>query len=1262
MATGGQKLGGNEYKGHPQPPVDERLEASSNFLADEDRHRYLDFESKIAEIEEFVAHIEKEEIPCDGELLDIVKSKLKVQRDWERSQAAEPLCGDALSIQTYSNRLISNETALMLEQQREEWGVVYQTREDEAVFTVEPEDDHQEFLQRMNADASKDPDEINPDENLLWVESRAYGWAVNEPAMIPYWMHPTMGIPKKAPRVIDEPPWYRDPAQARKSLNHERPARGWIPNYLLEREKKINALLRKSTKESGFKPGEYELLEELLHFHEPKEVRVLHDRILEYEEGRKWKNLKDTNDQEMEKLTREFEAAFSSWVAGFQAKGVFLIVRIDGSFDNKTSQHGVFYVDHGLLDSKRESLLRRANIMLRKYITDEDTLLDRGEKESLKTLLSWSWPDEVQTLIREKCKLIQEAEVKSDQQLAPEKKAIWNSLVAQENKAINEWKKTLDKDATEFKYLRPGEMAQASPTTLYIPWNLTIIQHHPAVPCPEPELTQEASRIQQLLNDGFAREYPTGLDDGNVGFVLLLQQVAYPRLRDHLKAYLAMQGRELEGEDKEYFDNYLSPLVNQLWNNWIEGFSTGVKEKRVIVKMHPFDMPDEDPSILYCRSDSECAAPLDDINKLLLQEIDLESTTSDSALAQKRETFYREADRLLKPYQHTYLSELERTDQLKHEALFRKWVRSKKGLRVRTKRPNRYIDPDDDPIVVYYRGPLETAEDLRKSIAKEDLEFIRTSGDEGEDYIKGLGQKFYSFIQKGLEGPHSDQYFRLGQWYLRDLRRSDEQRPIKTPSKDLPAIDDEEDADAANLILDPVIKARAAEHRSQIKPKNSRSDTTLENAIYRLMNAVPEVYERIRSIETELRRILSSKRRKKADTLRLYVLLEQFMNFRTYAIWERYKKLIGTGGPEEQGVKAEFKRRVVPWINRLRDSDFSIIPPFVARFRDERETYSQRGRGGDLVFQTRSMLRRPGRLTLIVPYVSTAQCRNEKATSLADLTMAKFELDSGGGLNSQFSSATIRKIEIVESRINQLLSRKAALEVRGEQLSWEESEELIENFRQIMPRYLVELDKEVLHLDNRTRTEGIEIDDAEKSRFQRLSEHWSYLFTAWLNLIPQRIRIDRGNAEDANYTQRDQRFRFQDLDDELAIREKRLKDPPIRVKRQLDLLNKILKEKSRLEELSLEEQQRLRIMVSPFFRKPGEELRRDIPSLMMMYLGIELEKNKPLRPENQALIETLISEYFNLFLTLCMNKEPFEEIAFQEPLPGQIRLIYKDTC
>ncbi|RAL68313.1 hypothetical protein DID88_007043 [Monilinia fructigena] len=137
------------FKGHEQPPVNERLEQIKTFLADEDANRCLDFKNKLKEIQEYLAH--------------------------------------------------------------ELNGTHTKVREDRPPFTVQRTKDHPIFLRAIKADARKTLTDLTEEEhnrNLFKIESRAYNEAKDIPALIPLWTDPIRGLPITGKSQSSADPWY----------------------------------------------------------------------------------------------------------------------------------------------------------------------------------------------------------------------------------------------------------------------------------------------------------------------------------------------------------------------------------------------------------------------------------------------------------------------------------------------------------------------------------------------------------------------------------------------------------------------------------------------------------------------------------------------------------------------------------------------------------------------------------------------------------------------------------------------------------------------------------------------------------------------------------------------------------------------------------------------------------------------------------------------------------------------------------------------
>ncbi|KAJ8070333.1 hypothetical protein OCU04_000713 [Sclerotinia nivalis] len=203
------------FKGHEQPPVNERLEQIKTFLADEDANRCLDFKDKLSQIQEYLAHVEKYKLPRDWKLFKDAKVMTDIQADWhdrmDNSDLGDPLCVDSPQIQPYSTRLMSNEVTLAIRETKEVNGTQTQVREDRPPFTVQRTKDHPVFLRAIKEDAKKTLTDLTEEEenrNLFKIENRAYGDAKNNPALIPLWTDPIRGLPNTGKGQSSDDPWY----------------------------------------------------------------------------------------------------------------------------------------------------------------------------------------------------------------------------------------------------------------------------------------------------------------------------------------------------------------------------------------------------------------------------------------------------------------------------------------------------------------------------------------------------------------------------------------------------------------------------------------------------------------------------------------------------------------------------------------------------------------------------------------------------------------------------------------------------------------------------------------------------------------------------------------------------------------------------------------------------------------------------------------------------------------------------------------------
>lgn len=209
QAAGGSAADTWFFKGHPQPPPDDRLREAKNYLADEDVNRNLDFRGRLAQIDQYTKDLEEKKYECDRKLLQDVKTMAKVQREWMDYHMDAPPCDKSACDPDYvphlSTRLVSKEAGRVLQEEREAMGLQNQMREDHAPFSI-VRNDQIAFLDKLKKDSCENPGTVDGKTNLLWVENRAYGWALREPSLIPVWLHPRLGIPNKGIKITDQDP------------------------------------------------------------------------------------------------------------------------------------------------------------------------------------------------------------------------------------------------------------------------------------------------------------------------------------------------------------------------------------------------------------------------------------------------------------------------------------------------------------------------------------------------------------------------------------------------------------------------------------------------------------------------------------------------------------------------------------------------------------------------------------------------------------------------------------------------------------------------------------------------------------------------------------------------------------------------------------------------------------------------------------------------------------------------------------------------
>ena len=1312
------------YKGHDMHPVNTQLRAGSNFLADEDPDRCLNFESRIEELEEFVQYIENERIPHDETLLKHVKSKLLTHREWEKSRAHVPdnslRCIPA--IQLYSTRLVSAETSLIFEKEKEALSVANITREDNEVFSVDREKDHTAFLKAMRRETNHDPVLINEDKSLLWAESRAYGWAVNDPALIPVWMHPIQGIPKKGKRLIEESAWYRKSAPtALTAAQRNRPGRKYVPDYILVRENRINSLFRQTT----LSEDDFQELENLLYFHEPKSLRALHDQILAFEKDEQM-GRRSLNPSEMSALELEFYEKHTEWMSGFQNDGVYLVVRLPGALTAEVDQPGVFYIDHGILQKEHLRILEKANSLLQRYLYSAP--LSHMDRISIHSLLAWSWPTKVHKVIYD----------------AVRGNPTWDESSVGEIAGVEEFKqekreiqRTSAANVVKFAYLRPGEIPVQNPAVLYLPWHLTTFPETLPLIGLDPEPSRQALALSRLINRGLGSspnlQCQGGKEKGKIaGMTSLLQQVAYPHLRALLVVYQAMEERFLRKQDAEPFQQ-LKNKIDRMWSRWVSGFQNesiflDETKSHVKVKMPRPGQPDEDPEIFYARREIGDTAfeedKLQNIRSALQSPVltekvrfenlpedehtevgDLRSpespepaTRPDPEGVQESRLHTKEARyAILSEYDCRWLRNLRNAADLEPALMSRLeraqewWLQTKEGTvpQIRCRDPS--IDPDDDPITVYYRGPLESLSDLDEAVSPDLLSYVKSVIDEdfqvinsfeNWDTIPGLKAGVHPILQTIIErasGSDQDHYRFIVAWYLRHLRQH--KPDVQGPIGELQSRSPYEPIDkfhGGEIAIDSYVESRP----SQTIPFRRLGFVNKKDDIYELMKRRPGIWNTLTALQTNMTHLLSEIK-DDADCSsrtgllvqprsRFYLYLEQFMNDETYEVWEQYLQVsedsTNQRTPEEnsrlmQSLEKEFASSIAPWIQSMMKNGLSIIPPYISQLRDTKQKYPISGREEILFFQHRSAHSKPDVLAIFAPIVEGFGDPKdvEYTIGVADKVHEWQIKEDDPGELILVPTADEANMKFGERRINELLQKRRENIIdpdNNEALTWEENEDLIIRLRPLMEPWLAFLDDELVILDERARSApGLPPED--EIQYQQRWEDWNIDYKRWLSSFPNQIRISRGNDDDRGVTGL---IRLQSLPSNRLDRVPRsIRKLPLHYARKLQEVNAILKKP----DLNDQDGMTLHRFISPLLADVNASMKTIFRLRAIEYFGHnEGTKNRDLEerslhPEDRAFIGLLMDELHHRIVA-SLRQTPVTEIRIEEPVAGAFQMAYSD--
>ena len=585
----------------------------------------MDFTCKLAEIDELVNHIEKDNLPRNRYLFGDVKAMVEVQKDWLKWMDKPPADHDGPnvpSIPKYSTRLIDADTAAVLQQHREAFGMATQMREDHAPFTIERSSDQVEFLSKMRQDARTDPEEVDHATNLLFVEHRAYDWALREPSLVPYWMHWSKGLPNKGIKPSDPEPWYREHFRLDSGARVPRaPAprphnvlfREVLPDYLQRREDEITRLLKAHQSNTVSSK-----LTDILNFHAPRSLQELREQFGHFS------SIEDLLSAEervtLSTITSDLDKQVKEWVETLRPSGVQ--IRLSHANWTDPGTPGIFYVadgqptplDYARLQAREtriNSFLASSNpsagekerclndledflpVEIRRYNERAQAILIKAGNMTPKTFNSLS-----QTL-RENFNRTQIDALKFNMRQS------YTNTIVQKSSILGSWVATLRTFAPiALRFLRPGEIAPTVPGQLCLPWSPPV---ELPLRLPPPEVRQLESDINDCL---YTIEGHKNNSSAKARLDPMLKDVMYLHLRELNLAYQDPDDGNDRGMTPPCSKNPEDPATPpppgkpaRSFNNAYRLWKNCLLSRKVEIRMpHNGLVLDFSPGVLYYRS------------------------------------------------------------------------------------------------------------------------------------------------------------------------------------------------------------------------------------------------------------------------------------------------------------------------------------------------------------------------------------------------------------------------------------------------------------------------------------------------------------------------------------------------------------------------------------------------------------------------------------------------------------------------------------
>lgn len=1238
--------------------MDERLFEAKNWLADEDPDRCLQFDTKIMQIPDLVEHIQTQNLPHDDALLHDVKVMLRVHHSWDKRRKIKLPAADEVKdddpLPYFPNRLISAEDALELEKDCNDIGFINQTREDHAPFTVQPANDHADFLKHLRESGGVDDlATLDLDTNLIWIEAEAYRWASRDPAMIPKWMH-TTGIPIKGTKRSDPVPVPPIPQLKPSALALNRPDRGLTSLYVLAMEKKINDLLVKDNKN----PIENALLEEIQDLYAPEKVRNMRRQYIRFLDayelaenlGTATPDLAASRDQAGD----DWSAAYNTWINSFDCLGFYFIVREIGPRGFEVDQPGVVYLDHGHLSQEHHATLKAAQDLVHKWVAAPVTL-HALEKAQLHNLLSYSFTTEHKRIRRALGQILLRAGVKTEEDLVGKDKNDWDVRHALEEQHERNLQNQLLTKRPTVQYLRPGELRGEDESIIYIPWDITslsdfILPRNPDVLVTKGQIitehdimTTEEVALWSEINLKLAQKANYKLNgDGDPEFIKALISVAPPQLRNYLAPYTYLFDNQDNRNSEDYqWWSVLNREVERMWSVWVESLGRRITIKRTWSGLRP-----QMPGVLYIRRQPKIGEDTVVIAAALTRLLRLDLTYRDtddywSNLLQQFQDYLYPA--LLKK-QIDFQNELEpnRKNRMSgnFKDAFKRWIGTLRGCKISIHQYQPIIDPDNDPSVVYFnKGPLTSEYAFDKITAQALREQLKTALPDPENPFDDLLhshilQRLPAHLQQVVvECEDSSPERAVANWHIKFFMK-DLQGPATFFSAEI----------GYNSSLLPGGSQYSDSQSDGISSVQSNSSLYYHDA---LAVDLEPMLPKIMALQTEINRLLvivgnswkmieegpqATDANANTDLFqlipqRLHALLTQFASDKLCSSDAEYTQLrqeLQVARPEDQPALRSLLRIAsrqyislyVHWVRSLVATTIRI------------QTSSKAGR----VYMQKLLKFQPletgvaDAFQIVAPSVITT------------------DTDVASSVLLRFSSTTGTSIPVYPLDGNAVLTWEA--EVNGllrnwrksdRKCTWDESERLLALLRDLMPADLLYLDNLLQEFDAIARSRALSSDEA--LRFWVLWGRWNAEYEGWLQSLPGEVHIALDGYSPKDYMQSRNGTPWD------VTPSQRSRTLPLLVQEDQQRLNEYL---SGSDTMTAFETERLRTLLSTMWRPVTKQFRHDVINELEKELGsFDVEE-----PENTTLMQIIVAELNATYLERLRTTSPVPRVTIIENTPG----------